>query len=237
MWIYDEDEYDKYMSEYKQPGFVYCITNIIDDIKYIGAKMLKDSKGKETQWKKYQSSSKYVKDDIKRLGVDNFKFEILSFHESKHMTFYRETELHMELGVLYKKKDDGITKAYYNYCVGGNKFYSKNHTDESKRKMREAKIGKKLSDEHKKKMSESKIGKPKSDEHKRKMSESRKGEKHHMARKIGRFNIEGELLETYNGGQKLFIEQGFNQSHIYQCCKGKLKTHKGFIWKYLESTL
>lgn len=26
--------------------------------------------------------------------------------------------------------------------------------------------------------------------------------------------------------------QGFNQGHVSQCCKGKQKTHKGYIWRY-----
>lgn len=28
--------------------------------------------------------------------------------------------------------------------------------------------------------------------------------------------------------------QGFNQCNISMCCRGKLKTHKGFEWKYLN---
>ena len=28
--------------------------------------------------------------------------------------------------------------------------------------------------------------------------------------------------------------QGFKQSHISECCNGERKTHKGFVWKYLD---
>ena len=27
--------------------------------------------------------------------------------------------------------------------------------------------------------------------------------------------------------------QGFNQSNVSACCRGKLKTHKGYTWKYI----
>ena len=27
---------------------------------------------------------------------------------------------------------------------------------------------------------------------------------------------------------------GGNSSHIGECCRGKIKTYKGFIWKYVE---
>lgn len=29
--------------------------------------------------------------------------------------------------------------------------------------------------------------------------------------------------------------QGFRRSHISECCNGKLKSHKGFIWRYKEN--
>ena len=54
-----------------------------------------------------------------------------------------------------------------------NGFYGKSHTEESKEKMRESKLGTTLSEEHRLKIGEAHKGVPKSDEHKRKIG--RKG--------------------------------------------------------------
>lgn len=63
---------------------------------------------------------------------------------------------------------------------------------------------------------------------------AKKSAEHHCARKIGRFSLVGELLETYHGGRQLMEQQGYCPGNIYKCCKGKLKEHKGFIWRYLD---
>jgi len=65
-----------------------------------------------------------------------------------------------------------------------NPFYGRSHTEETKRKLSELTIGKqrslnrRLSDETKKRISEAKIGKKMSDEARRHMSEGQKGRKH-----------------------------------------------------------
>ena len=77
-------------------GFVYRITNLINNRKYIGKKQcltlkkrppLKGKKNRrisevETDWKSYTSSSKELNEDISKLGKKSFKFEILFWCES-----------------------------------------------------------------------------------------------------------------------------------------------------------
>lgn len=43
----------------------------------------------------------------------------------------------------------------------------------------------------------------------------------------------GELVMTFLSIAEA-RRQGFSQSNISLCCRGKLKTHKGFEWKYLN---
>ena len=70
-------------------GFVYRITNTINGKSYIGRKYFvqkrKPKGGKrkvtsESDWKRYFGSSEELKQDIKRIGRDSFRREILSLH-------------------------------------------------------------------------------------------------------------------------------------------------------------
>ena len=101
-------------------GFVYQITHLETGKSYIGCKHLwKFSKGKRvraSEWRKYCSSSKYVLEDVKKLGKRKFKFEVLMLCDNKRNLYYNEMKLQVELGVL--ENED-----YYNANIGGIRFY------------------------------------------------------------------------------------------------------------------
>lgn len=44
----------------------------------------------------------------------------------------------------------------------------------------------------------------------------------------------GEFCSTGEAGRILFTEYKRAASHIGECCRGRIKTYKGFIWKYKE---
>jgi len=85
-------------------GFVYIITNKLNNKKYIGKKQLKFKKtrkplkGKvnkrrsmiESDWKEYTGSSTELNADIEKLGKENFTFEIIKFCSSKSTLSYFE---------------------------------------------------------------------------------------------------------------------------------------------------
>ncbi len=108
-------------------GFVYRITNLQDGRKYIGRKYFtqrrKPRGGKrrvtsESDWKKYYGSSPELKSDVKRLGKENFKREIISLHETLGKVNYEETKQLFLNNVLIEALDDG-TPAYYNSNILG----------------------------------------------------------------------------------------------------------------------
>ena len=108
-------------------GYVYCITNLQSGKKYIGRKYFtqrrKPRGGKrrvtsESDWKKYYGSSDELKSDVKRLGKENFKREIISLHESLGKVNYEETRQLFLNNVLTEALDDG-TPAYYNSNILG----------------------------------------------------------------------------------------------------------------------
>lgn len=114
-WIFD-GEFD-----FEAHGFVYLITSIASGRRYIGRKTLtynvklKPLKGRvnkrhrtvESDWRKYEGSSKSLAVDILAEGKEQFSFEVLSFHESKSMLAYYEAKEIIDRNALF---DD----AFYN---------------------------------------------------------------------------------------------------------------------------
>ena len=108
-------------------GFVYRITNTNNRKSYIGRKYFvqkrKPKGGKrkvtsESDWKRYYGSSDELKRDIKTLGRDSFKREILSLHTTLGKVNYEETKQLFLHNVLMESLDNG-EPAYYNSNILG----------------------------------------------------------------------------------------------------------------------
>lgn len=65
-----------------------------------------------------------------------------------------------------------------------------------------------------------------------KEEEKEEPKKSTKGRTIGKFDLNGNLLEQ--GKSSYFKEQGYPMGNVSKCCNGKLKTVKGFTWKYLD---
>jgi len=108
-------------------GFVYRITNTTNEKSYIGRKYFvqkrKPRGGKrrvtsESDWKRYFGSSDELKQDIKRIGRNFFRREILSLHTTLGKVNYEETKQLFIHNVLMEALDDGTPK-YYNSNILG----------------------------------------------------------------------------------------------------------------------
>jgi len=105
-------------------GFIYIITNTVNNKKYIGKKQMVSKirrpplKGKtrkricfiESDWKTYTSSSNDVVKDIQTFGKDKFTFEILKFCNNKSQMAYYEAKEQFDREVLIKED-------YYNGII------------------------------------------------------------------------------------------------------------------------
>ncbi len=115
-------------------GFVYLIENKLNGRKYIGRKYLwqfRTPKGKkrkvksESDWKNYYGSCPELKEDIERLGRQNFSRIILSLHKTKGKTNFGETSQLFKNDVLTESLDNG-DPAFYNSNILG-RFYRKDY--------------------------------------------------------------------------------------------------------------
>ena len=123
MWTYNDNEYDETPEEYQ--GFVYMITELDTNKKYIGKKFFwkpktlpvtKKRKRRvktrvESDWRKYYGSSKEVQQLLEMKGSDNFKREILRLCKTKGECSYYEAKYQFDNDVLLR--DD-----YYNEFIG-----------------------------------------------------------------------------------------------------------------------
>jgi hypothetical protein len=122
-WFYNNQEFTEVPKDIE--GFVYLITNLTNNKKYVGKKTFwtrqKDRKTgrrkkKESDWQKYFGSCDELIEDIKNLGEDKFLREILYLcPHKKSMSFY-ETMEQFKRDVIFKED-------YYNTNIEG-KFFS-----------------------------------------------------------------------------------------------------------------
>jgi len=118
MWTYQ----DQIVAELPEDcvGFVYLITNLTNDRKYIGKKLAKFSKTTyktvqlkngtkkkkkirskiDSDWQEYFGSSKELLADVEKLGKENFKREILYYCCSKAECSYIEAREQFDRKVL-----------------------------------------------------------------------------------------------------------------------------------------
>jgi hypothetical protein len=120
-------------------GFVYQITNLTNDKKYIGKKLFYSAKTKQVKgkkkrykvfsdWQTYYGSSDELKKDVLSLGRDNFSREIIHLCKSKGECNYLEAKEQFVRSVI--ERDD-----YYNtwIMVRVHKAHIKAYNESNKR--------------------------------------------------------------------------------------------------------
>ena len=130
-WYYKDKEITELPDNCE--AFVYLITNLTNDMKYVGKKLakfkttkppLKGRKNKrrgtkESDWKTYWGSSDHLNNDVIELGEENFRREILYFCPTRGVASYLEAREQFERRVL---ETDDYYNGIINVRVGGSKI-------------------------------------------------------------------------------------------------------------------
>ncbi len=104
-------------------GFIYIITNTQTTKAYVGCKQYFTGKKKiHSKWEKYTGSSKYLNEDIKKIGKKHFTFEVIAEYKNKRSLRYYEMYYQVKWNVLTATIEGSDEPAFYNSYVGG-KFY------------------------------------------------------------------------------------------------------------------
>lgn len=164
--------------------------------------------------------NKHFASAINKYGWDSFSHEILFSDLRKQDAFEKEIEL---IG-LHKSNDPDFG---YNQSSGGEYATSGwSPSEETRKRQREAKLGKKLSEEHRRRISEGGRGRCVSKETRRKIGEG------HRKYLIIQMTLDGEFVTSYPTTRVAAENLGCSQSLILQACGGFRKTAKGYKWKY-----
>jgi hypothetical protein len=105
-------------------GFVYIITNTKSGKAYVGCKQYfsMGKKKRKHKWEIYTGSSKYLNEDIEKIGKKHFTFEVIAEYKNKRSLRYYEAYYQMKWNVLTAVIEGSDDPAFYNSYVGG-KFY------------------------------------------------------------------------------------------------------------------
>lgn len=129
-WTYEGKEITEIPDDVE--GFVYLITNLTNNKKYVGKKLakfkttkppLKGKKNKrrgtkESDWRDYWGSSEHLLQDVEELGPENFTREILYMCPTRGIMSYLEAKEQFDRRVL---ETDEYYNGIINVRVGGSK--------------------------------------------------------------------------------------------------------------------
>lgn len=234
---------------------IYLYINKHNNKKYIGQAMDFNRRYKQHLNDSYNEKKKDYDVPfhraIRKYGIENFEIKILAENIQT-----REKLNEYEIFFIKRYKTLAIQNGY-NVANGGsvgNTFAGKTEKEmnEIRKKMSEAtsgennhNYGKHLPEETRNKISNSlkgekhwNYGKKTSEETRNKISKNHANVKGLNSPTLGmlieRRTKEGKLMDIKY--QFEYAEMGFDAAHISSCCKGKRKSHKGFIFKYYKNT-
>ena len=192
---------------------VYIHTNKINGKVYIGI-TCRDPIKRWANGKGYPNNT-YFNNAIQKYGWENFEHQVLYENLTKTAACQKEIE-------LIKFYDSTNRDVGYNLTLGGDHspMYKRHHTEEAKRKIGEPKIGKYAGE-----------GNPNYGNHKL-VGENSPSYGSGLA--VVQFNQDGYRISEYVSSRQAEKSTGVSESNIRLCCKGKIMSAGGFMWRYAK---
>lgn len=241
-------------------GYVYKITNIVNNKIYIG----QTSNTLNKRFINHKSEARRTKIDtpiyraMRKHGTENFKIESLVEIKVNSKDELHEILNKLEVYYIEKLKPDynsapgglgstGVTwteerREKFKELMSGenNPCFGKPKSEETRKKLSDALKGRVISEESRRKTSETMKGVAKSEETRQRMKEAASkrtnklptGKDHHNSKSIIQFDLEGNQIKVFESIHQAAKELSIQPNGICLCCKGKLKKTGGFIFRY-----
>lgn len=185
---------------------IYSIVNELNGHRYIGS--TNDFKRRITHHRSDLRTQSHHSIILQRAydkyGEHRFYVEILEICEPIQETLFLLEQKYLDL------------KPEYNVNLIANRppGFKGKVSEETRRKRRLANLGKKASEEAKKHMSEAQRKKP--------------------GKKVDQYDLNGNYIQTFNRVVDAGMAMGNYYRHVQitSCCRGKVRTACGYIWKY-----
>ena len=200
-------------------GYIYLITNTINGKRYVGQTTQLDI---NKRWQNHRTSSRNPRNGcisyaMRKYGLENFKFQIIC------ICFDNDCD---QFEIDYIKKFNTLVPNGYNLDGGGNQLKTIHpRTIEL--------LCRKWTEEEKERVftTEARLQKSKS------VTGSNNpnfGRKSVHRKKVGKYDKNNTLIETYESITDAGLKNGIPYSCIAGVCNGRKNTSRGYIWKFLS---
>ncbi|AGE54219.1 GIY-YIG catalytic domain-containing endonuclease [Paramecium bursaria Chlorella virus NY2B] len=198
-------EFKRSMGNY---AYFYIWTLRTDGYQYVGVTTRKIEERIREHCNKSSGCTK-LRNAIQKYRVDAFDIEYFEWCDEYDLA-YIEMILIEEL--------DTLSPNGFNLKKGGGKYGSL--SEETKKKLSEAKTGEK----------NGMFGKSRSDETKKKHSESITGEKHHASKKVYQYDSDGNYIRSFGSYSEAGRSIGKSHKYISRCARGEKEPECSFRW-------